>query len=333
MTRRVSPPWGAAIALAVCVTGATAETEIAPVVTQPATTVPDAGFWPTQRMMKLVLQKGAKGIIRQYKLDDAQAAALEENLLTQYPAMMNRHRAVLQSLFNEVLEMQLAGETPTAERVAKFAGELEPVLADARRTLKGTYDEMVPRLRPEQRRKWDGDYLKIWAGLSVAEAKLQRWKQGLFKPEEWPLPAADGNRGKGATSAPAGQRASDDESGLLGAPLRLFGGGAGGLDDDRRDVPLDQWQAYVKRFIRQHKLDKAQANQAMAILKEIRQRAEAVRKQNRDRFNQINRELPRVDRERRAKLKADLDELRAPLRDLFDELQTRLGDVLRSDQR
>ena len=266
--------------------------------------------------------------------DDMQAAALEKNLLTRYPAMVNRHRAVLQSLFNEILEMQLAGETPTADRVATFARDLEPVLADARRTLKGTYDEMIPRLRPEQRRKWDGDYLKIWAGLSVAEAKLQRWKQGLFKPDEWPLPAAGGNRGRGVASAPAGEQASDDQSGLLDAPLRLFAGRGGSrLDDDRRDVPLDQWQAYVKRFIRRHKLDKAQANQAMAILKEVRQRAEDVEKQNRDLFQRIEKELPRADRERRAKLRADLHELREPVRNLFDELQVRLDNVLRSDQR
>ncbi len=304
-----------------------------------ASAVPDAGFWPTPRMIDALLTRTVEAVAEQYAFDEAQYAALKEDLLARYPALFNRHRAVLQPIINEIIEMQIAQETPTAERVAEMARAVEPVLKDVRKALRGTQRKIKPLLRPEQRKRLDGDFVKIWAGFSAAETQLRRWKRGLFKP--------------GDLAAQISPRSLDTESSTASGPDPAFDPPSKATGDGRssrpRDpkpkrptstpvrrqtlLPLDKWQAYVKRFIRQRRLDEGQSNQAMALLKEIRKRGKDHTDQNRDLFQRIASELPSADPIRREKLEQDLDELRQPLRDLFDELQERLEDLLRSDQR
>ncbi|MBN1345661.1 MAG: hypothetical protein JXQ73_23415 [Phycisphaerae bacterium] len=284
-----------------------------------ATTLPSAGFWPTQRMLEIILTQGTQIIVQRYQFDPEQAAALRKDLLTRYPALLNEHRIRLQPVINEIIEMQLAGESPNAPQVGRIAERVQPFLDGARETLKATHETVRPLLRPGQRRIWDRDYVKLVAALAVAEAQLTRWKHGQFKKNDWPFKLA-----WDPTSQPAAASAATRP-----------GEAPGGPEDHaaaRDEIRPDRWQAYVKDFIRKHKLDQGQSHQATAILKDVRQRAVDYQKQNRDLFDQIKEELALAGVSRRETLQASLDELQQPLRDLFQELQTRLRAVLRSDQ-
>jgi len=292
-------------------------------------------------MLDALLTRTVVAVAEQYKFDEAQYAALKEDLIARYPALLNRHRAVLQPIINEIIEMQIAQETPTAERVAEMAHAVEPVLKDARKALRGTYRKIKPLLRPEQRKRLDGDFVKIWAAFSAAETQLRRWKRGQFKPGDLATHVASGGLGGESTSSSAsGPRHMADPSPKVETDRRSSRSGDSKAKRPtsspvrrRSLLPLDKWQAYVKRFIRHRRLDEGQTNQAMALLKEIRKRGKDHTDQNRDLFQRIGSELPSADPIRREKLEGDLDELRQPLRDLFSELQERLEDLLRSDQR
>jgi hypothetical protein len=311
------------------------------------TSVPDSGFWPTPRMTELILMKGVRAISDRYELDETQQAALRKDFLTRYPDLLKRNRAALQTMTNEIFEMQLAGEQPDVDKAAEWGRQLEPVLADARKTMRGTYDAMRPLLSPEQGRRWEADFAQVWLGLGLVDAQLNRWKQGMFKPGDWP-PAflrSSSAAARPATTGPANPEGEESEPpaivSVVGPMSWLAGdrrqGGAGQAGkpgaSDRAGVSLDQWEGYVKQFIRRHDLDKAQTNQAMAILKDVRQRARQYRDQNRREFDRLEQEFRRSGAERRESIGAQLEALREPLARLFDELRDRLDGVLRSDQR
>lgn len=320
----------------------------------PTSTMPSEGFWPTRRMVELVLMKAVEGAAKHYQLDDQQTAAVKEEILTQIPALLNRHRSVLQPMLSEILEMQLAEERPTAEQVARMARAVEPALGDLRKTVKQMHDKVRPVLNPEQRIKLDQDMVKVWGGLAMVDTQVARWKRGEFKPSDWPLgPRRDNRRGSASrpsrqpsgpvspTDARDGSPPADSARAEPGMPppgpnrfTRPSRRPTPSVDagDGRREVQLDQWQAYVERFIRQHDLDEGQATQAMAILKDIRQQASEYTNQYKGDIDRIERELADADPDRRARLNAELAEIRAPLKELFDEMRQRLDGVLRSDQ-
>ena len=151
-----------------------------------SSTLAAGGFWPTPKMVELILMKGVDAITKEYGLDETQRAALKKDFLTRYPELLNRHRGTLQPMLSEIIELELADQKPTAEQVAGWARRFDPVLTDARKALRGTYEQMGPVLRPDQKRRWDSDYAKIWVGVGLVEAQVTRWKQGMFKPDDWP---------------------------------------------------------------------------------------------------------------------------------------------------
>jgi len=311
-----------------------------------ASAVPDSGFWPTPRMVEVLLLKGVDAISERYQFDESQYGAIRKDFLVRYPELLKRHRAALQPIVNEILEMGLAEEKPTPETVAEWAQKLDPVVADTRKALRATHDEIAPLLRPDQKRRWDVDFAQLMIGLGVVDAQLALWKRGQFDPNEWPPKLAGAPRGPSASSPTTAETPPTSPIEVI---VSGFGAASGRRLDtvgDRRnepsntkgptgpsEIPLDRWEGYVKEFIRTHDLDKAQANQAMAILRDVRQRAKQYQDKNKDEFKRIDRESAVSGPDRRAVLREQLKYLQAPLNDLFDELRSRLDGVLGSNQR
>src|SRR5438067_13874111 len=86
----------------------------------------EAGFWPTRRMIDLFLERGADDIARRYVLGDEQREALIADMRQRWPVFLERHRKTIQPIMNEVIEMRLAGETPTPEKAAEWAASALP---------------------------------------------------------------------------------------------------------------------------------------------------------------------------------------------------------------
>ncbi|MEE8384779.1 MAG: hypothetical protein V3S01_02550, partial [Dehalococcoidia bacterium] len=89
----------------------------------------------------------------------------------------------------------------------------------------------------------------------------------------------------------------------------------------------DEWELHVQQFTERHELTPTQANAALSILKDLRIRAVQIEQFNKDRIaaaEQIEDSAAR---------RARLEELRAPIRQLFDELKKRLDGLLTASQR
>jgi hypothetical protein len=83
--------------------------------------------------------------------------------------------------------------------------------------------------------------------------------------------------------------------------------------------PLHPWEVYVHQFIAEHKLTDVQSNSAMAILKDMRQRAEQVEKHVADKPA--------------ATTQSSADEIKKRTDAIFEELKQRLDALLTAEQR
>jgi len=86
------------------------------------------------------------------------------------------------------------------------------------------------------------------------------------------------------------------------------------------------WDVYTRQFVAEHKLDAAQTTAARSILKDCKERAGAVRRsqaEDREKARDIEDAKARVER---------VMELNEPIKDLFEELKTRLDALLTAKQ-
>ncbi len=305
---------------------------------RPTTTrlsVPEAGFWPTKRMVGFVLDRSLEAVAERYRLDEQQQTLLREQLRERVPDFLHRNRARLQPFVNHMMELRVLGEEPQPKAIAKLSRRLKPVIEDFRRTLKETDQAFRVHLRPGQLRTWQRDVVGFYGALAAAETQVARWERGLAQPSDWPLSAMIPKKGDEAADAEGGSAAGGTPAGFrdifsLARPKSRSSAKAGASGVE---VALDRWEGYVDRFIRKHDLGEAQAHQAKAILRDVKSRAEQHQKQNHDVYRRIRTHMKGADADRKAELKAQLADLNAPLQDLFNEMTARLESILPSRQR
>jgi hypothetical protein len=89
----------------------------------------------------------------------------------------------------------------------------------------------------------------------------------------------------------------------------------------------DEWELHVQQFTERYELTSTQANAALSILKDLRIRAVQIEQFNKDRIAAAEQIKDPAAR------RARLEELRAPIGQLFDELKKRLDGLLTASQR
>ncbi|HPF38679.1 MAG TPA: hypothetical protein P5081_04315 [Phycisphaerae bacterium] len=94
-----------------------------------------------------------------------------------------------------------------------------------------------------------------------------------------------------------------------------------------KPVPLDEWEQYVRDFLTEYKCTPEQTHSALAILSELKDRAESVRKTNEKRLENAEQIKDRRERDKR------LRDINAPIDRLFEQLKRRLDGLLTSHQR
>jgi len=326
------------------------------------TTSAPSGPWLPKALVEAGLKRMVRDLAGRHKMDAKQTAVFEKQALTRWPAFLEKHRPVLQEIVNEYFEAVIIGEPPTAERVADWAKTLQPVINAAAKEFEGTYKAVRKVLRPEQQKLWDQDQNGFRAAKMAVGFEVGRLAQGKFDPRKWvapwPKPPADArmdvpqpvakqtqtrderqadagrsNRfaraNKSGRSATGGRRASGPPR--FGERRAPKGTGATGAGESLR--PLDMWESYVKQFIKRHDLSKAQANQAMAVLKELRGQAKAYEKKHADEIKKLERSISAADPAAKPRFQGQLDELREPIAHLFEDLRTRLDTLLTEAQR
>ena len=91
--------------------------------------------------------------------------------------------------------------------------------------------------------------------------------------------------------------------------------------------PLHPWEKYTRDFIRVNRLNEAQSNAALSILRDVRVRAEQMDHANANRVAAANQMPDKIAREKR------LSEINQSIEHLFDELKSRLDGLLTAAQR
>ncbi len=94
-----------------------------------------------------------------------------------------------------------------------------------------------------------------------------------------------------------------------------------------RKVELHPWEKFVLEFIQRYGLSTAQQSAAMAILKDVRARADRIERSNQGRFAEAGSIEDDKLREKR------LAELQKPIDQLFEEMKRRLDGLLSASQR
>lgn len=315
------------------------------------------GPWPPKRLIEAGLRRLIRETTKRYKLDAKQVAVLERQFLTRWPAFLEKHRPVLQKAVNEYLEVVIVGDPPTREQVARWAKAVQPVVEASTAELDGTYEEVRKVLRPEQIKSWDRDRKSFMSGKKSAEIGLGKLARGQFDPRHWrtpwPKPPMEARMpAVGSSPDPADPdvtgAAGGARSGTRGnrfrarrpdapGPSRYGAKGSskssGPTDAKRRTRPLDAWESYVKQFIKRHNLDTGQANTAMAILEELRNQGKVYETKHAAELKRLARAVSAADPAARPNLQAQLNQLRHPINNLFDELRSRLDDLLTGAQR
>lgn len=285
--------------------------------------VPAEGLWPSPKLLNLMLHRWVEESCEEYDLDDNQRAKVREAAVRRFETFLTENRKQIQPLANEFIEMRMALEPPSKERVRAWAERALPVFEKTRDQIRESNDEFRKVLHPSQRAKFEVDALQVSAGMAVAEQKLKGWKDGEFdKAVFWEPPPAARREHREKRRRPAErEQATEPESSKT--PV------------DQIVIELDGWEKYVSDFIQSFDLDEGQRATALSCLSELKERALAHRDRRREDIARLEYRIEHntAGETRLDELSKQLSELYGPIDDMFEELQTRLDKVPTARQR
>jgi chromosome segregation ATPase len=279
-----------------------------------------SGLWPTQKLMRSMVERWAMEMTDQYELDEEASQRVREDMLARWPAYLESNRTQIQPVLNQFLEMRMGVEPPTKEEVSAWAAKAKPILESMSVEFEAGSREFKEVLRPLQKARFELEALKYRAGMTAARAKLNQWEQGEFDPRDFWEPTRVARRKErearqAAEAAAAGVEAKEPE--------------------DQIELELENWDRYVRTFIEIYGLDDAQRDAARSMLTELKQRALDHRDRNSDRIQQLELRIADGDTtdEQVAEIKQQLVELYGPIDKMFTELKDRLNGIPTTQQR
>lgn len=298
------------------------------------------GFWPSEKIIDLVLTRWADEAGGDNELDEQQIEQLRERMLNRWPKFLKENRSKIQPVVNEFIEMRLEMKPPDKERVQDWAERASPVFDMFREQISHGIEDFRETLNPLQKAKFEAKVLEFSAGMQVAEAKLKQWKRGEFEDHEfWDPPRAERRRRRDEEKAREQERHA-----------------AEARQKDQITEELDRWDQYVAETIRTYEFDDAQRTTSQSCLKEIKERAATYRERNREQIAKLedrvvamqqrneemkNQEARPEEREaKKAGADAELEEVKdqltaayGPIDEMFQELKRRVEGIPTREQR
>ncbi|MBN1345605.1 MAG: hypothetical protein JXQ73_23135, partial [Phycisphaerae bacterium] len=104
------------------------------------------GFWPTPRMVELLVERVVDDAAITHRLDDRQRGIYRENLAKALPAFFEKHQADLEPVITEIIVQHISGEVPDPPRMARWGGKLLPAWRDFTAKYEEAYQAMRPHL-------------------------------------------------------------------------------------------------------------------------------------------------------------------------------------------
>ena len=237
-----------------------------------------------------------------YHLDDRQVEQFQQRFYREMWGMTLKYAPVLMKNVNEMLDTRLRGEPFSAEQVADWAWQFDPLMKNFEQDVSRMVSEFGGTLTDQQRRIFDRDVRSLNKRMTHFTQSIESWKRGEWREEDWGL--------------------QDDPVHRPGYEKRMARETLNRMLD-RRATNYDEstWQRYVRGFIDLHDLDDAQRRVCTAILDDVVARAERYR------FGKIE-EINKLNRRQRAD-----HPLLAPIRMMFEELKSRLNLIPTESQR
>jgi len=290
------------------------------------------GLWPPPKIMELMLVRWADRLSLQYELDDGQRLKVREAVKQRWGKFLSDHRATIQPVINELIEMRLETQPPAKERVQAWAERAAPVFEKLREQFEQSTDEFREVLTTDQRMKFDADASMFDLGVRLAEQKLSQWRKGEYREDEFWAPPSLGGRKR---HAPAGDRTAGSGPDKAAS---VEGRSATGKRPDETDqiaIELAAWRQYVEAFIRVYRLAEGQRTAVLSILSEMTQRATAHRDRRRQEIAELENRIATFSggEDELAELKRQLTELYGPIDEMFKELKRRIELIPTGEQR
>ncbi len=215
------------------------------------------------------------GIGARYEMTEAQRGKLQGEFYQFIGAMAAEHGGTMLNHVSEMVERYQAGKPVTPEDVARWVGEGDEMFEFANARFQKLAASVGSDMNEQQRALFDRDFASYQKRVERLEDMRERWKAGGWHPRDWGLDEY------GMYKRMMDERTRDgrydeqkwkrfDEEQQVRRELRKRQAGS----------PHDEsvWEKYVREFIAKYALDDAQSETAWSILRELKLRAEDVRR-------------------------------------------------------
>ena len=255
------------------------------------------------------LEKFGDLIQERYQLDESQRRVLAGAVQRELIGLTVRHAGMIFQQTREMVGARVRAEPFTAEQIAKWTTDSEPLMADGRRGIQRIADRLGKTLTPDQQKLLANDLKSFEKRKAFYNHLRAEWADGRWKAEDWGLENDPVQRGTADGDALATSENVSDP-----------------VQPDRpstRVLPYDEttWGRYATDFIVRYGLDPSQKRAVQSILTELVVRAGEYRQAHQADVDAI----PLRERATHEGL--------APIRTLFLELEQRLGTVPTGAQR
>ncbi len=255
-----------------------------------------------------------------YGLTPQQTTLFQRAVMRESFGMMVKHGPALWEQGKEALQGRAQGKPYTAEQIARWAKDADPVFREMEASIERVAGEMEQSMPEEKKSVLEKDMAGFHKRQKAVEAMSQRWAKGLWKPDEWGLENDPIQTGAARAAAQAFPPTTPPPARSV-APLVAPAFVANPIPDHWIEHDPTTWIALVVEIGRKYRLDAGQMDTAWSIHAELVERA--------GRFSKLRAaELAAVPTTQRP-----THEAYRPIRELFGELRERLESLPTSAQR
>lgn len=303
--------------------------------------VPDDVMQPTRLGIRMTPQiagamskRFAEQMVNRYELSDGQAEAVRQIITERIMTFAHENEALGQQMFEFMMAnmIEYDGRFPR-EKAQEFGKLAQPFAPRLKELMTQTTAEIGREMTLSQKLKFTADVTGAAAGITVFEERMKRWAKGDVGDGANPFWDPAENDPDGASTAPEDPNEHPDHREARREVERW----------DLWEMNLDEgWEKYIERAAAFYGFTDAQRTGAEAILKQCRQRADAIRtpewqarlKEIRIAQHLIRRADDDLDQSvARFLMEEAHQRLRRPLTDLSKEFEKRINDLADSAQR
>ena len=288
----------------------------------------DSG-WVTEKMIRGVINKMADDVARRYGFDEDQRYLTRELLQERIVTWLEEKGPELQPVFTTYMESVLSDEPPTAEHVALWANQAQPLLEEFGAVMEDVGDGMREYMSDEQQLQLEGEMAAFQVGMQFVNRRMETWRSGGFDPEsDWP-----GGRRFHQEERVRAQELQVQMNTASDEAINAVVSGEGRIQRPPRDASAaaaqrtsDPWVQYVEGFIKKYELNAEQESNARRHLQSLtEQRDNYLRRVDAD-IERVETKLKdaKTPAEEKARLIAEYDTLAKPVERQFGTLKERL---------